>query len=159
MGAPNLTSGLVEAAMCDQGHPNPTRASTCLQCGRPVQPQPDWELIDQPVVGSVRFEDGSQVGIDRPIIIGRKPKESTTSVTITIDHAEVSREHAEISVEGWAVWVTDLGSRNGTFVCPPGTDSPVRLDSGVQHHLETGTVVQLGTPQATFVYESNGIDS
>ena len=54
---------------------------------------------------------------------------------------------------GLAVLLTDLGSRNGTYVCPPDSPVPIRLEEGVQHFLEDGTTVHLGGPDASFTFE------
>jgi pSer/pThr/pTyr-binding forkhead associated (FHA) protein len=47
----------------------------------------------------------------KPMIIGRKPE---ADIRIPLD--EISRAHAEITMNGTKVIAKDLGSRNGTFV-------------------------------------------
>ena len=58
-----------------------------------------------------------------------------------------------IAVEGWSILLTDSGSRNGTFVVSPVDPTPVRLEAGVQHFLEHGTIVHLGAVEASFTLE------
>lgn len=43
-------------------------------------------------------------------------------VDIQVDDANVSRQHAQITIEGDQIYVADLGSRNGTYV----NDEPIR---------------------------------
>ena len=150
--APSL--GLVEATMCERGHSNPPGASSCFSCGVSIGAEPNWTVIEQPTVGRLVFVDGQVIPIDRRIVIGRKPTvEEGHTLAVTIDQAEVSRSHATVTVEGWMVLLTDLGSRNGTYVCPPESSTPIRLDEGVQHFLEDGTTVHLGGPDASFTFE------
>jgi pSer/pThr/pTyr-binding forkhead associated (FHA) protein len=63
-------------------------------------------------------------------VLGRQP-----DCDIPLDDPGVSREHAELSCEGTAWWVKDLGSRNGTFV----NDAPVG-----RQRIAEGDVVRLG---------------
>ena len=50
--------------------------------------------------------------LDRPTLaIGRLPEND-----IVIDHMGVSGKHAQVSVEGQQITLTDLASRNGTYV-------------------------------------------
>jgi pSer/pThr/pTyr-binding forkhead associated (FHA) protein len=50
--------------------------------------------------------------LDRGVLtVGRHPEND-----IVIDHMGVSGKHAEVSVDGQSVVITDLKSTNGTFV-------------------------------------------
>ena len=65
----------------------------------------------------LRTRDSSVIGNktfplqDTIVRIGR-----TSSNTITLDHHGISREHAIITLEDTGYFITDLGSRNGTYV-------------------------------------------
>ncbi len=61
---------------------------------------------------------------------------------VIVDSAQASRDHALIDVEQAFVTITDLGSRNGTFV------NDVQIDSQV---LADGDVIRLGTYEMRFV--------
>ena len=63
---------LVQAAICQSGHPNPPYADRCGLCGAPVPPQ-TTQLVPRPVLGVLRSPDGSSVPIARPILVGRAP--------------------------------------------------------------------------------------
>ena len=67
---------------------------------------------------------------------------------IRIDLSEVSRSHARIVVEGSAVTIEDLGSKNGTFV------NGKRI-SGLQP-LAEGDEVRFGSPAARFRFGTSG---
>jgi hypothetical protein len=58
------------------------------------------------VVGRRRHELG-----DRTVVVGR-----SRDCDITLDDPNVSRRHAEVSREGGAYWIADLGSTNGVTV-------------------------------------------
>jgi ABC-type multidrug transport system ATPase subunit len=59
-------------------------------------------------------------------VIGRDP----AVVQYHLDHAHVSRRHANLAVEGRRVVITDLGSSNGTFVNGRRLEAPCALVSG-----------------------------
>ena len=110
-------------------------------------------LIEQPSVGRIEFGGGQVLALDRAVVMGRKPAAGEGNAhPVRIEHEEVSRAHAQISVQGWTVLLTDQGSRNGTWVSPPSDPTPVRLDADVPHVLEHGTTVHLGAPEVTFTY-------
>lgn len=74
-----------------------------------------------------------------PFIIGRG---ATADLRITGD-TEISREHAQIMVQGTTFTITDLRSRNGTFVNEK--DTRKRLADQETIPLTRKTVVYLGT--------------
>ena len=69
--------------------------------------------------------------------VGRGPTND-----VIIDSAEASRDHALIDVDHAFVTITDLGSRNGTFV------NDVQIESQV---LADGDVIRLGSYAMRFV--------
>lgn len=144
--------GLIEAAHCQQGHPNPPRSAACYRCGISLIDDQSLSLIDQPTVGRLLFPGGQSVVLDRDLELGRKPAPPQHVHPVIIDHAEVSRSHASLKVEGWTVLLTDLDSRNGTWIVPPNDVTPVRLDPQVSHVLEHGTRVHIGGPEVAFTY-------
>ena len=145
--------GLVEATTCLNGHSNPVGLAICRACAVEIHPEAEVTLIAQPAAGHIRFADGTAVEIDKPHVIGRKPTSEPGTQPIIIEHAEVSRSHLTLTLDGWNVLVTDLGSRNGTWVIPPSDPTPLRLDAQVPYLLEHGTAVHLGGPEASFSYD------
>lgn len=80
--------------------------------------------------------------IDRPeLIIGRDPASD-----ILIDSPGVSRRHARVYQQEGAVWLEDLGSRNGTFVNGLRLGAPRRLESNDEVRLGQGVVLLFQLP-------------
>jgi pSer/pThr/pTyr-binding forkhead associated (FHA) protein len=69
--------------------------------------------------------------------VGRGPTND-----VVVDSGQASRDHAVIDVEQAFVTITDLGSRNGTFV------NDVRVESQVLVH---GDSVRLGSYEMRFI--------
>ncbi|MFT4626553.1 MAG: hypothetical protein ACI8PZ_005230 [Myxococcota bacterium] len=61
----------------------------------------------------------------KPLQMGRSP-----SNDVVLADSTVSWHHAVAWLEGGAVWLRDLGSRNGTFVNDTQVKQPVRLGAG-----------------------------
>jgi FHA domain len=69
----------------------------------------------------------------------------------------VSRQHAEIWRDRGGQWrIRDLGSKNGTFLQPPGQRKPLRIERGDSHALYDGDDVVLGGPRFEFRVEGDG---
>lgn len=104
-------------------------------------------------VGEIVFADGTAVAVDREIVLGRAPRGlEGEQLLVTVHHDAVSRSHAQITVTHTGLLLTDLGSRNGTWVYPPGHTTPTQLTAGTPHILEAGTTVHLAGPEASFTY-------
>ena len=74
--------------------------------------------------------------------IGRHPESS-----IFFDDITVSRRHAEVTLSGNEVKVTDVGSLNGTYL------NQRQIDSSQQ--LVSGDVLQIGKFKLVYFQESN----
>ena len=100
-------------------------------------PRSDWWLVSEK--DQFRLEPGE-------MIVGREP-----AAGIWIDNGSVSRRHARISVEGAALTLEDLGSKNGTWVDGARVDRRTTLRDGAE--VRFGSVVmhvrQLSTPEST----------
>src|ERR1019366_10592755 len=77
--------------------------------------------------------------VSSELVRGREP-----GLPGSIDEASVSRQHAHLRRDGTAVVLTDLGSKNGTFV------KGVRVSGSVA--LEDGDEIRLGL--ISFVYRA-----
>ena len=122
--------GMVLALVCPQGHPNRPSASFCRDCGSPlsgVEPS----QIPCPPLGYVRSSSGDRLPLAAPILAGRTPRAARVQGTVLpillpLPYPHISSNHVEIRTEGWSVFVTDLDSRNGTYLLRRG-DPPVRI--------------------------------
>jgi hypothetical protein len=156
-GAPAMGGPTVQAVMCAANHPSPWGSASCSQCGQAVGASP--VLIARPRLGQLRLDTGQVIGLDRPLLIGRKPKlegrmsgEMPQLVELSIGQG-LSRTHAMVRLEGWHVLVEDLGSANGTIVTLPG-QPPRRLHESEPSLLEYGASIDFGG-EVTAIFERN----
>ncbi|MEZ4220572.1 MAG: sigma 54-interacting transcriptional regulator [Polyangiaceae bacterium] len=84
------------------------------------------------IVESPGFEGLKPVVVDRAVTLGRDD-----SANIVVNDAGVSRVHLQLEPRGGGLWVTDLGSRNGTFL------NGERLE-GNGRQAEVGGVIRMG---------------
>jgi len=98
---------------------------------------------------TLEISTGGTEPLVQSVIVGRAPSVSKVSggqiprlVTLT-GNDDISRNHAQFSVEGDTVVVTDLHSRNGTSVILPGRQ-PQLLRAGEPTSVLVGTVVDFG---------------
>jgi hypothetical protein len=108
----------------------------------------------------VELSTGGREVLDQTLVIGRAPAATALGrggiprlVTMTTPNQDISRTHAQISVEGGAVVVTDLNSRNGTIVILPGRAAQ-KLREGEATVVIPGTVVDLGDGATLTVREA-----
>jgi DNA-binding winged helix-turn-helix (wHTH) protein len=73
-------------------------------------------------------------------LLGRDP-----AATVPIDHASVSRRHAQVSVGGFDAVIEDLRSRNGTFLNGRRVEVPTELHDGDVVGLGPVTLVVEGS--------------
>jgi pSer/pThr/pTyr-binding forkhead associated (FHA) protein len=110
--------------------------------------------IARPSLGTLRLSTGTEVPLDRGVIFGRAPDAPTGGtdeppnlVQIASPENDISRSHAEIILEGWNVYVRDLGSTNGTFVISPGSAQPQAVHEDLVA-IEAGWVINLANEVA-----------
>jgi FHA domain len=147
----------VHGVHCERNHPNPPQATHCRLCGAELS-QLEPVTIPRPVLGVLRFSNGTEAILDRPAVIGRSPraervnsKELPQLVTLPSPDQNISRNHLEIRLDGWHVLVVDLDSVNGTLVTNPG-EAPLLLRSGEEVPIVVGSLVTIAD-EITFVYE------
>jgi hypothetical protein len=144
---PPVAGPSVLAGRCPTGHLSPPHAPVCRVCGT-AMPQQDAVEIARPPLGIIRLSTGDTVALDRGVLLGRAPSEPAEGgerphlVKLASPENDISRNHAEIVLDGWHVFVRDLGSTNGTVVTLPGR-APTRLRVDDLQLLENGSVVTL----------------
>jgi hypothetical protein len=139
---------VVHAVSCPSQHLNPPYAGICRICGAPI-PQQDAFLAPRPTLGVLTLSTGDTVPLDRDVVLGRAPFHADKNaqsrphlVRLASPGNDISRSHVRISLEGWHVQVTDLGSTNGTVVTLPG-QAPVRLRAHDPFTIIAGTTVNI----------------
>ena len=142
----DLDRPVVLAVLCPAGHPSPPHAGRCRICGREIPPQQPFPM-PRPPLGVLRISTGGVVPLDRGVLLGRAPRVNEELPADQRPHLlrvggpdrDISRNHAEVVLEGWHVLVRDLGSTNGTTVTLPGQE-PVRLRPTEDQGIEPGAV-------------------
>lgn len=137
------------------------RALRAAESGRPAPESAEpaahehFESTDnvpprRPARGRIVLSTGRVVELERPVVIGRRPKSTRTSgselptlVAVDSPEQDISRSHVEIRAEGEHVLVTDLDTTNGTVLLRVGGD-PVRLHPNEPTMVVTGDVLDLG---------------
>lgn len=150
---------VVLAVLCPQGHANAPHASHCRVCGEAIPPQQATEVA-RPALGVLTLTTGDSVDLDRGVLLGRSPKVAPDIpeahrphlVRVPSPDNDISRNHAEIILDGWYVLLQDLGSTNGTTLTLPGQD-PIRLRPHEQTPIEPGAVFTLAE-QVSVTFEA-----
>ncbi|MEZ5379933.1 MAG: FHA domain-containing protein [Acidimicrobiales bacterium] len=142
---------------CSRGHFNNPIAAYCQVCGISMVHLTHYLVPGpRPTLGYIVFDSGATYALDQPYLLGREPSPDPASglrplVVDDVDHT-VSREHAELTFDGWDVVLADLGSTNGTFRWDPAT---ARWERVVPNHpvvIAPGASIAVG--RTTFVYET-----
>lgn len=154
----DLDRPVVLAVVCPAGHPSPPHAGRCRTCDREIPPQQPFQT-PRPPLGVLRVSTGGTVPLDRGVLLGRAPRVNEELPANQRPHLlrvggvdrDISRNHAEVVLEGWHVIVRDLGSTNGTTVTLPGQE-PVRLRPTEDQGIEPGAVITLAD-EVSLTYE------
>lgn len=154
LATPAPASAPAPAAVALGDHDGDTIAVADMRAMRAAEPD-RYESTDSvparhPARGRIRLSTGRVVELERPVIIGRRPKSTRTSgsdlptlVAVDSPEQDISRSHVEIRAEGEHVLVTDLDTTNGTVLLRGGQE-PVRLHPGEPTMVITGDVLDLG---------------
>ena len=97
--------------------------------------------LAHPAIGEIAFpiDEGGQV------VLGRKG--GSTGIELNWD-PKISRRHARVWVEAGALWIQDLGSRNGTWYDGTRLRYPIRIEPGMQIRVGQ-TSVRCAEPVST----------
>jgi hypothetical protein len=146
----------VLALACGQGHANPPTRQQCRTCGASLDGEP--QRAPRPPLGRVLVSssapgaahDDQVVDLDRDVVVGRRPRTSTTSaekmprmVAVPSPQKDISRSHVQVTLEEWHVLVEDLATTNGTVLLRAG-QKPRRLHPNQKEIVVDGDVVELG---------------
>lgn len=147
-GAAASSGPLVLALLCNVGHPNPTHATACRNCGGPLSAQ--TTSVPRPALGRLVFSTGEVVPLERDVVVGRRPRaiaepgrQEPQIVPVPSPKQQISRTHCQIRVDDWEVRVKDMGSNNGTFLTRPG-EAALRLSDKTPMILQVGDRLDLG---------------
>ena len=155
---------MVTGVYSPRGHFNHPDAKYCSRTGVKMGASHTRVLVEgpRPPLGVLTLDDGSTHTVQWNLVIGRGPandervqREEAGPLTIVDEEQSVSRAHALLELVEWDVLVSDLGSRNHTFV-QDGPNAPRRqLAVGERAALRSGTIVHLG--ERSFVYHEHHV--
>ena len=145
---------MVLGVACSQGHHNHPDAVYCSQCGTKMGVHHTTVLINgpRPPLGVVVVDDGTTYSLNQDLLVGREPAShadvvagTATPMALTDDTLSLSRQHARIILDDWAVCVEDLGSSNGTYLSRAGqADTWTRVEPATTTPLEPGDRLRVG---------------
>jgi FHA domain len=149
---------IVLGVYCKNGHFGDPETRSCSVCGvsrnrRGPIPQPG----PRPPLGALVLDDDSALELSADCVVGRDPALDPSVAAgearpLCIIDDQVSRIHARIHLDGWRVFLIDLGSANGTRIRPPGIRSDQALKSNIPVPLQSGTRVFVGTQSFRYEY-------
>jgi hypothetical protein len=94
----------------------------------------------------VELDSGQRFSLDDALVLGRNPSPPTDAPAEAYRWADLSRtlskSHARLEWDGRLVWVTDLGSTNGTLLRTPG--APQTLLAHQRTPLPSEATLELG---------------
>jgi hypothetical protein len=150
---------------CRRGHFNDPKMAYCTVCGISMaQANRHPVLGRRPALGVLVLDDGQMYPLVRDLVFGRVPDADPaviagTANAVRLDDPSISRVHARVTLDGWDVSVMDVGSTNGTFLCPAGETTWTRLPRGASVALRPGTVTALGRRQLRYhSYRAQSVD-
>ncbi|PAU69707.1 transRDD family protein [Bifidobacterium italicum] len=123
---------------------------------RPAQPaagvhvalpqRPAGDAVEEPTL-IMYLEGGTRLNLPQrgAVVVGRRPtavEDGDRTVTLKDTTGTVSRSHARIEIDDGGVWITDLGSLNGTSVITDGEEH--RLQRDVRERIEPGVRLSFG---------------
>jgi hypothetical protein len=165
-GGPSAHGGPpIVARTCAAGHVNPPARERCSVCGAAVVG--DTRTLPRPALGRVKVSNGQDLELDRPLVVGRRPRSPRGGgsqagpggdasalhriVTVPSPQQDISRSHVEVRLEGWHVLAVDLSTTNGTTLVRAG-QAPLSMHPGDPVLVVSGDVVDLGDG-ATLTFE------
>ena len=149
---------IVVGVYCENGHFGDPEARSCALCGASRNrqgsiPQPG----PRPPLGALVFDDDSALELSADCVIGRNPALDPAVAAgearpLRFLDSQVSRIHARVHLDGWRVFLIDLGSANGTRIQPPGKRSDQALEPNVPVPLQSGTRIFVGMQGFRYEY-------
>lgn len=96
----------------------------------------------RPPLGVIITDDGLSLSLAEDLTIG-----SARGLGLSLEDPTdaMSRRHARLELRAWSLIGHDLGSTNGTWACPSGSDEWEPILPGVPRELESGDRLGLGS--------------
>ncbi len=146
----------LHGVLCPAGHLTSAQDQSCRTCGLPIDPTAEIVVGSRPSLGTLTFDDGAQLQLTRPVVIGRGVPEryainGEPATTVLLDDVQgtISRVHLEVHLVGWEIEIIDMNSTSGTFMRTDEGER-VRLLPDDPTAVAPGTVVEVGQRSFTF---------
>lgn len=148
----------VRGVLCPNDHLTAPNELTCRTCKCELDANAKVVTADRPILGTLTFDDGAVLGVDRPAAIGANVPtgytiESETATVVRLDDGNggVADVQIEVRISGWMVEIIDTASSTGTYTSPSGIrHSRTRLRAGQRLTLVDAMTVYVG--ERSFVY-------
>lgn len=148
----------LRGVLCPNGHLTQINDGYCRSCSEVIDRDAEVVLGDRPVLGSLTFDDGAVLAIDRPAAIGADVPagyvidgEPATVVRLDDGLDGISPVQVEIRTVSWDVEIHDMNSANGTYTILRGErQTRTRLRAGQSVVLQDGMMVEVGGRSFTF---------
>jgi hypothetical protein len=141
MGARGLTSTTPESTT---DAATPTLGTTVRRISAPTPPRSTGDGV------AVILDSGQRLVVESSLVIGRNPATDDAEAVFAWPDLSrsLSKNHALLQWTGSALWVTDLGSTNGTAVVAS-DGARTALGAGDRAHAQVGWTIEFGTRTAT----------
>lgn len=148
----------LKGVLCDAGHLTAPLETSCRTCAAAVPTGANTATGDRPILGTLTFDDGAILNIDRPAAIGADVPsgyvidgEPATVVRLDDGVGGISDIQLEVRLSGWNVEIVDMYSLNGTYTMLRGErQTRTKLRAGQSVVLQREMEVQTGG--RSFVY-------
>ena len=155
-GLSRAVTATITGVRCRKGHFNDPELVYCGVCGIGLtQAGRVLALAERPVLGVLLLDDGRLLPLDRDYVLGSAPDlaedvQRGEATAVRIEDDLVSGLHARVSLRGWEVDVSDIGSTHGTYVREPDGGDWEPLSSGAHRTLRPGGLIAIGARQLRF---------
>ncbi|TAJ48216.1 MAG: FHA domain-containing protein [Herbiconiux sp.] len=146
---PTSAAGVV-ASPPDDDHDGLTVTVSELEAMRRLGAAAPAAELPASALGRIVLSTGETHPLDRPVIIGRRPRANRVQadqvpvlVAVASPEQDISRNHLEIRLEGRHVLIVDLDTTNGSVLHRDGTP-PLRLGPNEPVLALSGDVVDIG---------------
>lgn len=146
------TAPQIRGVRCAAGHLTKPGGAPCFTCGARTEVGAPEEVGNRPALGTLTFDDGAALDIDRPAAIGANvpagyivSDEPATIVRLDDGAGGIEDVHLEVQLSGWDVNIVDMFTSSGTYTMLDGDrQTRTRLRSGQSVTLQPGMHVEAG---------------
>lgn len=157
------TAPQIRGVRCEAGHLTKPGGAPCMTCGMSIAAGATEEVGNRPALGTLTFDDGAALNIDRPAAIGADvptgynvSNEPATIVRLDDGAGGIDGVHLEVQLSGWDVNIVDMQTSTGTYTMLEGDrQTRTRLRSGQSVALQPGMQVEAGGRSFTYTVGPN----